>query len=535
MQRILLLTLITFLLTACYQTSPQDKAILSRADRLMENHPDSALHLLKTLTHPQKLSTPDHALYALLLSQAFDKCHIAIESDSLISIATDYFSHSTNPDRASYAYFYSSRYEQSRGNAQGQAEALLKAIPFAHKSNNMRILGLIYSEEATIYKEQNQNDRMLYYNQLTLSSFQKARDNHNVAISLYNIGYSYYLLSQFNNALYYFRIAEHIAITLKDTILLSSIFRLTGASYYYKENYPMALHYARLSTLTTDTYNYSKWNNLAMIFIKISEFDSARYYLSKSIASGNRTPLCFQLSQEVSEKQGNLAEALYYAKLSASAKDSVNKNSLSTSFAGMEKKYNYERIATENKTLVISNQRKKIVVLFLLLGLSLIIVVALLWITRAKQQQIKQHLALVEKEKENNILLLQQLNMQQALLKNVEHHKKITMMRLIPSKNTSLEEQKSTAENDSIALYEELTASVNALYTGFSQNLSSLFPHLTTTDILICCLFRAGFDSGMISSLLDTQTDSFNVRRTRLRKKLGLNRDETFSEFLAKF
>jgi hypothetical protein len=535
MHRILLLTLIGFLLAACYQTSPQDKAILSRADRLMENHPDSALHLLKTLTHPQKLSTPDHALYALLLSQAFDKCNVSIESDSLISIATDYFSHSREPGRAGYAYFYLSRCERNRENAKGQAEALLKAIPFAIKSNNQKLLGHIYNDKASIYKNQQQLDSMLYYFQLSLSAFKKGADKRNSALCLLDIGFSYSLLDDYNTALFYYKKAEQEAIPLNNPILLSSIYRFTGATFCSQLNFPLALHYLHLAALTSDSYDYNKWEIFAMVFIKTGQLDSARFYLHKSITSGYKTTVCYQLLQEIAEKQHSLTEALHYAKLASIAKDSLNKSSLTTSFAGMEKKYNYERIAANNKTLIISNQRTKIVVLVLLLGLSLIIVVTLLWITRAKQQQIKQHLALVEKEKENNILLRQQLNMQQALLKNVEHHKKITMMRLIPTKNTSLEEQKSTAENDSIALYEELIASVNALYAGFSQNLSSQFPHLTTTDILICCLFRAGFDSGMISALLDTQTDSFNVRRTRLRKKLGLNRDETFSEFLAKF
>ena len=519
---------------ACHNSSLQDKELLNNADRVMEQHPDSALLFLKKIRHPQQLSSKDFALYSLLTSQACNKTDIEIRSDSLIQNAVDYFSDKNDFSRYGYALFYLSRIERNKGNTKGQAEALLRAIPIAIKSNNYKLLGLIYAEKASIYGEQNQMDSMILYNKLSLDVLIKSNDKKNSTIALLKIGYGYYQLSDFRKALIYYQQAGDNAKLIKDTMLLSSTYSVISLSFFYLRNYAEALRYAKQSLHFSDKYDFGKWTSIAAIYMKLNQLDSAKIFLNNCIKNGYYTPDCLLLLQEISEKQKDYPQALYYSKQYAIQKDSINKQSLATSFAGMEKKYNYEHIATENKTLIIENQRNKIAVLFLLLGLSAIIFIVLLWRYQHKKIQLRQHQEIIEKEKENNQLLQQQINMQNALIKNVEHHKRTAIKRLVPTNNNFSSGTEDTS-SDFLALYDELIASIDGLYNGFSQRLKTKFPHLTTTDILICCLLRAGFESGMIASVLDTQTDSFNVRRARLRKKLEIEHGINFSNFLAEF
>ncbi|MDP4202296.1 MAG: hypothetical protein Q8861_06355 [Bacteroidota bacterium] len=532
-RQIIFIFSIILLITACRHSSPKDQALLYNADRIMENFPDSALQLLKKIQHPQSLSSKEYALFSLLTSQALDKTEVNIQSDSLIKNAVSYYSNGKDLSRTGYSFFYLSRYERNIGNSQGQAESLLKALPYAIKSNDHKLLGLIYSEKASIYQEQDQLDSMIYYKQLAYASLLKARDKRNCIIMQLSIGYGYYQKMNFRVALQYYKLAETKATQINDTVILSSIYKFAGLALYYLKNYPEALRYARLCASISTNYNPDKWVSLAAIFVQMNQLDSAKHYLTKSINDGYKSSDCYELLEMIAEREKKYEIAVQYAKLITTAKDSVNRHSLATSFAGMEKKYNYERIATENKTLIIANQRNKIAVLFLLLGLSGIIVIVLLWRYRHKQIQLKQHQLLVEKEKENNQLLQQQINMQNALIKNVEHHKKTAIKRLVPSNSSySMSEEGSV---DSMALYDELISSIDGLYNGFSKRLKNKYPLLTTTDILICCLLRAGFESGMIASVLDTQTDSFNVRRARLRKKLEIEHGVNFADFLAEF
>ena len=80
-----------FLLASCSHPSPQDNALLARADSLMETHPDSALIFLKHIPDSKRLSSSGQALYALLMSRALDKNDMKVQSYSLIRVATDYY------------------------------------------------------------------------------------------------------------------------------------------------------------------------------------------------------------------------------------------------------------------------------------------------------------------------------------------------------------------------------------------------------------------------------------------------------------
>jgi hypothetical protein len=543
MRHLLILLSFCFLVASCRHTSPHDKMLLFHADSLMETHPDCALTLLKHITDSKCLSSSDHALYALLMSQAFEKCYIFIKSDSLIRIATKYYGNH-NPVRAGYAWFYLARVDGNCSNAEGRASALLKAQTYATESNNHKLLGLIYSDKAREYLSQRQLDSMRQYYRLAYSTFQTDSDRRNSVVALFNVGVSYYLKSKFDSALVYFCIVEKQAVPIHEEALTSSIQRLMGVSYAFQKNYPKALFHARQSTLISDVYDYSKWYIFAMVYNQTGQLDSARFYLKKCQNPHEMAPDYDRLWQENYEKEGNFRMALYYSKKVVSAKDSLNKLSLKESFAGLEKKYNYERVAAENKTLIINNQKNKDMILLLLLSLSAGALILLFWRFHLKRQQLEQHKALVkqeqalvEKEKENNRLLQNQVKMQQALLKNIELYKRMAMARLTRSnaKSDHNSNENATLPLNASTFYDEFIASTDALYLNYSTRLVNQYPQLTKNDLLVCCLLHAGLDSAMIASLLDIQVSSLHITRTRVRKKLNLIRDENLLDFLANF
>ena len=88
----LILLLLCALLYACSSTPPEVIQSLEQAESVIDEHPDSALSILdaiepSTLRHNSK----EQAIYALLLTQAREKCHIIQTDDSLISLAVNYF------------------------------------------------------------------------------------------------------------------------------------------------------------------------------------------------------------------------------------------------------------------------------------------------------------------------------------------------------------------------------------------------------------------------------------------------------------
>ena len=92
-----------------------DSSILTQlqlADSIISDHPDSALKVLNELSIEKMPNKANKAMYALLLTQALDKNYIHHTSDSLISIAVDFYKNSNHNNLKVKVYFYLGRVYQ---------------------------------------------------------------------------------------------------------------------------------------------------------------------------------------------------------------------------------------------------------------------------------------------------------------------------------------------------------------------------------------------------------------------------------------
>lgn len=145
MRIVTLISLLCLFFVGCEQKENNIPCLLHQADSLMESCPDSALALLQTVPHPHKLKGKEQADYCLLLTQAEYKNYFPFTSDSLLTIAIDYYQ--TVNDKASlgksFYYegcFYNEQKEYIRAAEQyKQAETLLK------QTNDNIMLSLLYN------------------------------------------------------------------------------------------------------------------------------------------------------------------------------------------------------------------------------------------------------------------------------------------------------------------------------------------------------------------------------------------------------
>lgn len=100
-----LLTALLMIISAVACRDVNENALVT-AENLMMEHPDSALSILESIDG-SCLTGELQARHALLLSQAYDKNYIDLTSDSLISIATDYYEkHGNDRYRLMMALYY---------------------------------------------------------------------------------------------------------------------------------------------------------------------------------------------------------------------------------------------------------------------------------------------------------------------------------------------------------------------------------------------------------------------------------------------
>lgn len=94
----------------------------------METYPDSALSILEQLLIHRRCHVLTRALYALLLTQARHKNYIALEDDSLIKTAVDYYGDKKKSLRAAKAHYYWGATYREMGYTSFAVEEYLTAI-----------------------------------------------------------------------------------------------------------------------------------------------------------------------------------------------------------------------------------------------------------------------------------------------------------------------------------------------------------------------------------------------------------------------
>ena len=73
---------------------------------------------------------------------------------------------------------------------------------------------------------------------------------------------------------------------------------------------------------------------------------------------------------------------------------------------------------------------------------------------------------------------------------------------------------------------------MDELNSGFHEKLKSLYPELTTYDVRLCAYIKAGIEAKEIARLQNIRPSSVYINRSRLRKKLQLEKEQDLFSFL---
>ena len=82
--------------------------------------------------------------------------------------------------------------------------------------------------------------------------------------------------------------------------------------------------------------------------------------------------------------------------------------------------------------------------------------------------------------------------------------------------------------------WQKFEQNFDIVYDEFLKRLSERFPNLTVSDKKMCAYLKMDLSSKDIAPLLNMTLRSVEMTRYRLRKKLGLSRDESLTDFLQK-
>ena len=239
--------------TACYRSTRHVTEHLSQAEELIWTAPDSALHLLESISASRHLTGKEQADYALLLSLAQYRCYIPVSSDSLINLAIEYYKDKNDADKKGAAFYVKGcileEYCKDIPNALLAYKEAETCIP---DMDDKQYVARIYSSLGYVNKKSFHFEPAKEYYQKALQANIDGKDTVAYASNLLNLSTRYYTLHQADSANRCINTLIDIADSLNDLDLQVKIYNNIANRKIFEKNYAEAekylIHAIRLSS-----------------------------------------------------------------------------------------------------------------------------------------------------------------------------------------------------------------------------------------------------------------------------------------------
>ncbi|MCM1616163.1 hypothetical protein [Phocaeicola massiliensis] len=239
--------------TACYRSTRHVTEHLSQAEELIWTAPDSALHLLESISASRHLTGKEQADYALLLSLAQYRCYIPVSSDSLINLAIEYYKDKNDADKKGAAFYVKGcileEYCKDIPNALLAYKEAETCIP---DMDDKQYVARIYSSLGYVNKKSFHFEPAKEYYQKAVQANIDGKDTVAYASNLLNLSTLYYTLHQADSANRCINTLIDIADSLNDLDLQVKIYNNIANRKIFEKNYAEAekylIHAIRLSS-----------------------------------------------------------------------------------------------------------------------------------------------------------------------------------------------------------------------------------------------------------------------------------------------
>ena len=283
LQHIILCLLVVLPFAGCRDHSPvADK--LKQAETVMNEHPDSALNLLKGIAQTELQTQAHHARYALLYSQALDKNYIDLTSDSLISIAVDYYKNRDDVRDMCFSYYYLGRIYTNANELIQATLAYMEAEQLVDELGDDYAAGLLYTQMGDIYRDYYDFPKALESYHLSTEHYHKADKPLHKLYGMMSQSAIYKLMKKetdsyhilYNTLMEAKEISQTSVIRscLGDLIMLClDMDKQEEAVFFYNE----LIHHYSIERMTSSFYA-----SLSLLMAKEKNVEKSQFYINKA-------------------------------------------------------------------------------------------------------------------------------------------------------------------------------------------------------------------------------------------------------------
>lgn len=516
--------LFCFCLMACSFT-PNEMKI---AEQIIEDHPDSALNILKNLPTYKYKSGSNRALYGLLMIQTLDKKKLPLKPETLLNFSIAWYEEHPDGERLATCYLYKGRTYKYCSQYVKAMTFYLKALDKVQSSKNYILLGRINLDMGDIYNLQRDYLLARQKYKLSYTYFKNAKLQNLAFYSYLNVGRTYHEAKDYKSAQI---IYQKTLFQAKDSMQQGALFQEMGQNFYDSGKYDSALVYFKkvINYPYIGNNRAIQYYSYADILFDVNEIDSAYYYAQKAFEYQPeiRTQReCYRILVNCESLKGNLKALNKYMAKYQDCTDSIRIIDSQTKGSVLETMHKTTNEAVKTKS--------KLWFLFVVLMLVIISAISI---------YIVKH----RRNKKEELLIEQKHTQQKAQIrKDVILKKRDALLIKIKERKAeqSAEWKKEVLENRQKMdrkIYEELLHlnDVNFFYKEMDTILNNLvtklktrYPALTVKEIQWCCFHLLSIPTQDMLLLFDYKVDSLKKMKQRLINKVNLSSVNQLNDFL---
>ena len=564
---------------------------LVKAEEVMFDCPDSALHILESMPMPSsRKDKENHALWCLLVTQAKYKMLMRFSTDSLIKISYDYYKPTENARRKSMTALYMGNVNYELGNIEIAIEYYLEAQTEVEKTDDYKTGYLIMSSLGKLYLYRDLPDYALEACMKAYDYAIKDSNKRYQIASLKSLARCYCISGELSKAIEIYQKCSKMAL------------ELGLKAYYYNMQEEIALVYKNkgdfkgsLEILKGIPAKYQPALLIGRNYLNLGRFDSAYFYLRKALNTDNiyTKRSVYECLYELTTNPNYHRYLKTYCDSLLFYNDSTIRLDKGKEIIAYREKYNNEKLVSDKQKLKLEKANVTYWWMFTIL-IVLILIVLLIYLSLHrriiidKKEQELTNLALqlhnkeleVEKNKsyiadlqlqykevnKKEELYFEQVELLNNLKKENEHlcsernmlqekiaaysisSHELSNVKLLSDKLLSMEKRekelcsfllaqipflrrlrlKPVYLND-MAL-DEICKITDNIFQNFTRRLLQEVPALSEHELIVCCLIKLRFSITEISIFLNIAPTSVSRSKYRIKSKIYSELGEEMNE-----
>lgn len=434
----------------------------------------------------------------------------------------------------------------------------LKGIDIAEENNYSKILPSLYNNSGIIYLRMKNYEKSLALFTKAIELFEENNDSSNVAGTTANIGSIYTQMGNLDIAKTYYQRGYEFFRDINNGEGKAHTLLKLGLLDLMQERYDSALKYLMRSldiqrelevTLagSKSIFLAETYINLGIAYLQKDQVEKAIDLLTDgydmAVQTGQLSLIALS-SENLSkayENENDEKLALEYFKVYKSYSDSLFNEENVRKITQIELQHQFDNKLKERRMEELRQKRRTLIYIIISGGLLFLLIVVILLLQLEKNKKKKVELErkglkdeLDFRNKELATYVLYNLRKSEFIISISEKLKKARLDAKPENKKILGEIISDLKSSSTMDEWKEFEVRFQNVYTGFYKKLSDKFPDLTPNELRLCAFLRLNMSTKDIAAITYQSHNSIDTARFRLRKKLGLSKEDNLITFLSK-